>query len=70
MPTRCLLLLIQLLVAVGTNCIAVGRFGTDLSRPVFEGVFSGFQQGKQEGEKGGGRGTDGENNRVDSGSVF
>lgn len=34
--------LIQVLVAVGTNCIAVCRFGTDLARPVFEGIFSWF----------------------------
>lgn len=52
MPSQCLLLLIQVLVAVGTNCITVCRFGTDLSRPVCEGVFPGFQQGKQEGKKG------------------
>lgn len=57
----------QVLVAVGTNCIAVGTFGTGLSRLVFEGVLPGFQQGKQEGKKGKQNKT---LKRVDSGPVF
>lgn len=64
MPSQCLLLLIQVLVAVATNCITVCS-GTDLSRPVFEGAFPGFQQGKQEGKKG-----EKKIKRVDSGPVF